>query len=147
MLVTTHAIVGGLIATKIPQPFISLPLILVVHFLTDRIPHWDVGTRWRQRCRPRLQLFIYGWLDLVGAIGLSWLIFQRQMPFNPLLWLGVFISLLPDFLELPSLFFDFRPWPLNKIEKFHSRLLHRSKDFPAGLWPQLIILALILLLA
>jgi hypothetical protein len=43
MLSIAHGSTGALIASKIPNPFISFPIILASHFLEDRIPHWDVG--------------------------------------------------------------------------------------------------------
>jgi len=145
MLVVTHALVGGFVASKISNPVISSPLIFASHFLLDRIPHWDLGTGFRKR--KKIINFLLGWADLIGGIGICWLILQKNSPFKPLLWTGVFFSLLPDFLEFPPLFLNWKFFPLDKLEIIHSHLLHRRTKFPQGLIPQFIIIAGILLLA
>jgi len=144
MLVITHAMVGGFVASKISDPFISSPLLIVSHFILDRIPHWDLGTGFRKR--KKIVNFLLGWTDLIGGIALCWFIFQKNFSFNPMLWTGVFFSLLPDFLEFPALFFDWRFFPFDKIELIHSHYFHRKEKFPQGLIPQILIIAGILLL-
>jgi len=144
MLVVTHALVGGLIASKIPNPVVFSPLIITSHFLLDRIPHWDLGTGFRKR--KKIINFFLGWADLISAIGICWFIFQKNLPFNPLLWTGVFFSLLPDFLEFPALFLNWKFFPFDKLELIHSQIFHRKTKFPQGLIPQVLIIAGILLL-
>ena len=143
MFVTTHALTGGLLASKVANPLFSYPLILISHFLMDRIPHWDFGTAFKRTQKARIAIF--GFVDLTTALVLAWLVFQKNASFNPLLWGGVILSFLPDLIELPALLFEFRPFPLNKFEQFHSRCFHRKNKFLPGLIPQIIILALILL--
>lgn len=144
MLVTTHALVGGFVASKIPSPIISSPLIVISHLFLDRLPHWDFGTGFRKR--KKVTNFFLGLVDLSAGLSLCWFIFQKSLPLNPLLWTGVFFSLLPDFLELPPLFLDFRPFPFNKFENLHSRYFHRKHQFPQGLILQIIIIGLIFML-
>ncbi len=145
MLVTTHALVGGFLATKISNPFVTSPLLFLSHLFLDRLPHWDFGTGFRKR--KKITNFFLGGLDLLGGISTCWLVFQKTLPLNPLLWTGVFFSLLPDFLELPPLFLDFRPFPFNKFETLHSRFFHRKHQFPQGLILQVIIIGIVLFLA
>ena len=144
MLVTTHGIIGGFIATQIPQPLINIPLAILAHFAADRIPHCDFGTNFKKR-RKEIN-FLLGLLDLSGAFLFPYLIFQQGKPFNPVIWGAVLASILPDLLELPPLFFNCRPFPLDKIEGFHSKRIHRRLKFPWGLVPQILIILLILLL-
>lgn len=143
MFVTTHALTGGLLASKVPNPLFSYPLILISHFLMDRLPHWDFGTASKRS--QKILIAIFGFIDLTIALILSWLIFQKETPFLPIVWGGVILSFLPDLIELPALLFEFRPFPLNKFEQFHSRYFHRKNKFLPGLIPQIIILALVLL--
>ncbi len=149
MLVGIHALVGGFIVTKIPQPLISYPLILAAHFLMDRIPHWDFGTGMvsGKNKRSKTKTALLGIIELVGGIILCWILFQKGFPLKPGLWGGVLLGIIPDLLEVPPLFLDYRPFPLNKIEYFHSRVVHRSGSFPNGLIPQIIILAAVILLS
>jgi len=72
--------------------------------------------------------------------------FQKGQSFSPLLWGAVILGILPDLIEFPSLFFNFRPFPLNYLEKFHSEIMHKRGKLPWGLINQLVIIALILLL-
>lgn len=44
MLETPHVAVGIAIATKFPNPLISIPLSLVSHVVLDKIPHWNPHT-------------------------------------------------------------------------------------------------------
>jgi len=145
MLVVTHALVGGFIASKISNPVLSSPLIIASHFLLDSIPHWDLGTEFRKR--KRITNFLLGWADLIGGIAICWVIFQKNFPFNPLLWTGVFFSLLPDILEFPALFLGWSFFPFDKLELIHSHYFHRKAKFPRGLILQLIIIGGIILLA
>ena len=145
MLATTHALVGGFVASKISNPIIYSPLLIVSHFLLDSIPHWDLGIDFRKR--EKVVNFLIGGADLAAGIGMCWLIFQKDHPFNPLLWAGVFFSLLPDFLEFPSLFLGWRFFPFDKLELIHSYFFHRKINFPQGLIPQLMIIGVIFLLA
>jgi len=41
MLELPHTLVGATIATKIPNPLISIPLAFLSHFVLDLIPHWN----------------------------------------------------------------------------------------------------------
>lgn len=145
MLVTTHALIGGFVASKIPKPIITSPLLFLTHLFLDRLPHWDFGTDFRKR--KRITNLFLGGIDFLSGVGLCWLIFQKTLPLNPLLWVGVFFSLLPDFLEFPALFLNFRPFPFSKFETLHSRYFHRKHQFPKGLILQIIIIGAIFLLA
>lgn len=41
MLELPHVALGAAIATKIPNPLISVPLAFASHFLLERVPHWN----------------------------------------------------------------------------------------------------------
>lgn len=145
MLVTTHALVGALVAEKIPHPLLTSPLLVICHFLLDRLPHWDLGIGFRKR-KKIVNIFL-GAADLLAAIAACWFIFQKTPPLKPLLWTGVFFSLLPDFLEFPVLFLNWRFFPFDKIELIHSHYFHRKAKFPQGLIIQIIIIGAVLFLA
>lgn len=145
MLVTIHALIGAFVASKIPKPVITSPLLFLSHLFLDRLPHWDFGTDFRKR--KKIINALLGGFDLLAGIVTCWFVFQKTRPFNPLLWVGVFFSLLPDFLEFPALFLNFRPFPFSKFEILHSRYFHRKHQFPKGLILQIIIIGAIFLLA
>ncbi|PIU32982.1 hypothetical protein COT04_02555 [Candidatus Shapirobacteria bacterium CG07_land_8_20_14_0_80_39_12] len=138
---------SALIVSKVSPPALSLPLVLVFHYLLDIIPHWDTGSGLTNGLKTKRKAVAETIFDLVIAAGLVFFFFQRGKVFSPLLWGGVILGLLPDLLELPSLFFGFRPFPLNYLEKFHTEIMHRRGKLPWGFLTQLILIALISLLA
>src|SRR5690554_6365101 len=105
MLSLAHTATGALIATKIPNPLISVPLILASHYLQDAILHWDVGTGLSNGTRKKKDAFNYELIDL--ALSFIFIYFFFQQPSSTLnysAWLGAFVSLIPDFLEAPRNF-------------------------------------------
>jgi len=147
MLATTHSLTSALIVSKVSPPALSLPLVLVFHYLLDIIPHWDTGSGLTNGLKTKRKAVAETIFDLVIAAGLVFFFFQRGKVFSPLLWGGVILGLLPDLLELPSLFFGFRPFPLNYLEKFHTEIMHRRGKLPWVFLTQFILIALISLLA
>ncbi len=142
MLSTTHALAGGLIVTELKNPLLSLPLILLVHYLMDAIPHWDFGTKIRER--GRLKTAVLGIAELILAFVVSWFLFQKNQPPSPLLWIGILLSLAPDFADSPYRFLGLNLPFSDELYRFHHRF-HRKHFLFLGLLPQAIIIALILL--
>lgn len=145
MLSTTHSLSSAWIVTKISNPFFSLPTVVAVHYLSDAIPHFDTGSGLSSGEKTKKAAFFQTLIDLAVAGILVFILFQKDKPFSFLLWLGAIVGISPDLAEFPALFFDFRPFPINWLEKFHNRF-HRSLRFPWGLIPQIIIIFLIILL-
>ncbi|MBM3205526.1 hypothetical protein FJZ41_01590 [Candidatus Shapirobacteria bacterium] len=147
MLATTHSLTSALIITKVSPPALALPLVLVFHYLLDLIPHWDTGSGLTKGLKTKKKAFWETLLDLFVAGVLVFFFFQKGQVFSPLLWTAVILGILPDLLEFPALFFGFRPFPLNYLERFHTNLMHRRGKLPWGLINQLVLIALISLLA
>jgi len=147
MLSIAHGATGALIASKIPNPFISIPLILISHYIEDRVPHWDVGQGLSSRKKSRQSAFLQElFFDFPLSILFIFIFFQFGHPFDFRVWLGWFVALLPDFLEFPYLFLDMKFFPLNKLADFH-KLVHRSTSNKLlGLLPQILVVLLVLLL-
>lgn len=146
MLATTHSLASALIVSKIPSPALSLPLVIIFHYLLDFIPHWDAGTGLTNGKKTKRKALFYTIVDLVIAGSSVYFLFQLNKPFWPILWVGILLGIMPDILEFPALFLNFRPFPINVLEKFHSEIMHRSSSFPLGLIPQIIIIAIILII-
>lgn len=143
MLAITHALTGGFIATKVENPALSLPLILLVHYAMDLVPHWDLGTGLKKRGRARTAF--WGTVELLVAFLATWFLFQKNHPISLILWLGILVSLTPDFLDAPLLFLGLNLPFSEKLYRFHHRF-HRKHVLPLGLLPQIIIIIAILLL-
>ena len=53
MTATGHALIGTVIAAKIVNPALAIPIALGSHFLADAIPHWDTGTNRDKKSKTR----------------------------------------------------------------------------------------------
>ena len=125
MTATGHAVIGAAIVTKIPDLRLALPLALASHFFFDAFPHWDTGTNWREKGLRKV--FFDTLIDLGLGYALVFLVFILYLhaDFKTLI-LGVTISQLPDFLEVPYFFlhWEFFPWHriYHFIHFFHKKI-------------------------
>jgi hypothetical protein len=150
MLSISHAVTGAVIATNIGNPYISIPIILLSHYLEDAVPHWDAGTGLGSGKKTRQQAIIHGIIDLVLA-GIIVLIFYPPdfslitAPLSlitPAIW-GAFLGLLPDFLEAPRNFLKWEPAFMKPINKFHHSFHHSIPRMWDGLAPQILLLIIL----
>lgn len=157
MLSISHAATGAVIATNIGNPYISIPIILLSHYLEDAVPHWDAGTGLGSGKKTRTLAMIHGIIDLVLA-GIIVLIFYPPnfslltSPFSlfpflhslitPAIW-GAFLGLLPDFLEAPRNFLKWEPAFMKPINKFHHSFHHSIPRMWDGLAPQILLLIIL----
>jgi hypothetical protein len=147
MLSIVHGPTGAFISSKIPNPFISIPLILASHYLEDHIPHWDVGQGLTKKKKSKKAAFLEElFIDFPLSIIFILVFFQIGKPFDYRIWIGWFFGLLPDFLEFPHLFLGTRITPFRQLAAFHT-WCHRST--PSRFWgllPQFLVITAILLL-
>lgn len=140
MVATIHAFVGAAIATKVSNPFISVPLAFLSHFVLNLIPHWDQGINWRHKSHKRL--FLESLFDVLFGFGLVGLLFRSKVDLS-YLYTVVFAAQLPDWLEAPYLFFGWRGTPWKYFYKFQSNLQWRSSSL-VGISTQLATIMLAL---
>ena len=151
MLSIAHATTGAFIATKISNPWVSIPLILAFHYILDAIPHWDMGTGLSNGSKTSKQAFLGEIPDLIIAGLLIIVFFQIGKPLE-FTWQGLapywggMLGLFPDFLEAPKNFLKKEPKILKPLNKFHHSIHHSIPHKLAGLLPQFILLALIYIL-
>lgn len=148
MTATTHALVGGLVASQFPNPSMGLPAVLASHFLLDCIPHWDLGTNWKNR--PKSITGIFSVLDTVIGITLTYFLFVGKV--DPLyLIAAIIMSELPDWLLTPwFIFFVNKKMPTSALAKFARNMayaiykienvFHTKATFPLGLITQIGVL-------
>ena len=116
-----HALVAGAIAQRFPSPVTSSLLAFTSHFIMDAVPHWDIGTNWRNR--PKKQTAIFAVLETVLGITVAYALFRGKAPEMTLVP-AIIASLLPDWLETPWYIF----------------FAHQAKKRPgesAGVWERL----------
>lgn len=144
MLSIAHALTGAFIATKVHNPLLAVPLILASHYIEDWVLHWDVGTGLTKGTRKihTAILLELGDLALTGILLYSF--FQSgQTMFQTSAWLGGIIALLPDFLEAPRNFLHYNPFWLKPFNDFHHNFHHSTPNILLGLFPQVVVLAII----
>jgi hypothetical protein len=148
MLSIAHGVTGALIATKVGDPFLSAPLILITHYVQDLIPHWDFGTGMTKHLKSKKSAFFQELLiDLPLSVILVFFIFRQYESFSIYPWLGWFLGLLPDFLEFPYLFLNARFFPIKELARLHA-FSHRSTPKKIlGLSSQIAFILLAYLLA
>lgn len=144
MLSIAHAPTGALIASKIPNPLISIPLVLAAHYFEDSIPHWDVGTGMGNKKDGKHKALLQElFIDLPSSFVIVFLFFQYgHATIVWQAWLGWFFALLPDFLDAPAWFFKVKFSPLTYLSKLHDKVHHSTPNKFLGLLPQVIVIAL-----
>lgn len=127
MLETPHALVGAAIATKIPNPLVSLPLAFVSHFVLDMVPHWNphLNTELKKygKVTARSRNIILA--DVVAALGFGTLM-ATQFATTPehmvVILFGAFAGVLPDVVEAPYFFFKVKNKALEKWLYFQKAI-------------------------
>lgn len=144
MLESPHAAVGAAIATKIPNPIISIPLVLASHFLLDRVPHWNPHsyTETQKYGRITKKTTIFSIADVAVALGIGFWFAGRVMPNwqHALVILVVtFFSVLPDVAKAPYFLLAKRKGILKRYVDF-ERSLQVETNFVVGMSVQLIVI-------
>ncbi len=120
MLETPHVAVGAAIASKIPNPFISIPATLLSHFILDMTPHWNphINREIKKFGHPTKQSVNIIRVDSIAALILGTAIAIHSLP-NTAQFLNIMacslVSVLPDVVEIPYYFFRRKD---NIIEKW-----------------------------
>lgn len=147
MLSIAHGTTGAFIAKKIPNPLISIPLVLASHYIEDYVPHWDVGTGLTKKLKSKKDAFKQElFIDFPLSFLLVFLFFQLGKPFDWRPWLGWFVGLLPDFLEFPYVFLGWKFFPIKELAQLHSFVHRSTPDKLRGLAPQIAVILIIFLL-
>jgi hypothetical protein len=147
MLSIPHALTGAFIASKLPHPLLYIPLAFASHYLEDWIPHWDVGTGLTKGTRKRSTAIKLEMIDLVITIAMVYFFWKDQpqaMQYH--IWLGAFAGLLPDFLESPRNFLKWEPAFFKPLNNLHGYFHFSTPNMLVGLFPQVVVVAVIWLL-
>ena len=151
MILGTHAIVGGAIASLFP----SHPVLVAVtgfasHFAIDAIPHWDYPLRAiklnpkadNQRLKiDRALFFDLTLISLDACAGLAITIWLFATSANiGAIMLGAFAAMLPDPLQFAHSLHPYEP--LKSLRRFHSWMHSKKKlSWPIGTSSQALFAA------
>ncbi len=148
MLETPHVIVGAAIASKIPNPLISLPLALGSHFVLDKIPHWNphLNTETQKYGKVTKKSTILVIID-VGIALASGLTIASSLPSinqTVIVLLGGFFAVLPDIVEGPYFFLNYKTDAIKKWISFQKSIQTDTTPILGILTQLLTILATVL---
>lgn len=144
MLETPHVALGAAIATKIPNPLISIPLSFASHFLLEMIPHWNphLSTeikKFGKLTKKTTTLIVF---DVTTSLVLgSYVAFSSSTSTTHMFTILAccLASALPDLIEVPYFFFEVRNKFLKKWIEFKKSIQVDISMLP-GLATQAIVL-------
>lgn len=144
MTATGHAILGTVIAAKVGNPALAIPLAIASHVIADSFPHWDTGTNGTKKDRNKI--FVNTFFDVMIGFILSFLIIVFLFPETNLIYAFLIIIFAQSFDWVMALyyFFDIKyfKWSYTLQKKFDNCL-----DKPWGIIGQASVILLIILLA
>jgi hypothetical protein len=153
MILSTHAIVGGALASLFPaHPVLVVAAGFASHFAIDAIPHWDyklrsisvaAGARNQLRLTGPLlrDLGLIGF-DASAGMALALVLFATPATAGAIA-LGAIAAMLPDPLQLAHSLYPREP--LISLQRFH-RWIHtkRQLSWPIGVSSQLLFAVLVM---
>ena len=151
MTATSHALIGTMIAVKVGDPILAIPLSLVSHFVADLVPHWDLATHWREKTKMRLQLESVA--DVLLGFNLSFILYGLILQIKPqaqisfiLIFASIIVAQSPDWLMAPWVIFG-KAFPFSKLMYQIQHRLNNKLDKPWGIVTQVVaLIALFLIL-
>ena|ERR1035437_6316323 len=145
MTATGHALIGTVIAAKIGNPALAVPIALASHFAADALPHWDTG--YHRTHKSKSKFFIQSAVDVILGFVLSYLLIHLFFPSTNLSYAFFIILMaqLPDWLTAPYLFFDIK-FPFYWIYKL-QKYFDKSLGMPWGVINQVAAVIFIIALA
>lgn len=137
MTATSHAIIGTLIAAKIGNPSLAIPISLASHIAADAIPHWDTGTNRRKKTIEKV--FVHSFIDVVLGFILSYLLILFFFPKTNLGYalLMIFSSQFLDWATAPYYFLKIKAF---KWAYTFQKLFDHDLNLPWGLVIQVVVL-------
>ncbi|OGM13733.1 hypothetical protein A3A76_02420 [Candidatus Woesebacteria bacterium RIFCSPLOWO2_01_FULL_39_23] len=120
MLETPHVIVGAVIASKVGNPYLAIPLAFISHFVLEKVPHWNphLNVETVKFGKVTSQSFRLVLLDSFIALisGLTIASWSLPNATQALTIIGAsFFAVLPDLVEAPYFFLN---WKNNLIKKW-----------------------------
>jgi hypothetical protein len=152
MLLTPHVFVGMAIAKAIPNPLVAIPLSLLLHFLGDKVPHWDFysNTSREERLKGWRPVAVMADFGLGIAVGLTFTLYALWVQNDSALAVRYFlcgiVSVLPDALETPHIFTATKYRWVENLTRIQRRMQTQA-PLPWGIITQMLVVGVCLLLA
>ncbi len=151
MLLTPHTFVGVTIASSIPNPFVSVPLSFFMHFLGDKVPHWDFfsNSKKEERLKGWRVLAVLSDFGLGIAVGVFFTLYALWVRNSSSLALNIFLcaaaSNLPDALEAPHLYFGLNDRFTRTLLSIQHKMQFQA-PLPWGIISQIVVVLVCLAL-
>lgn len=145
MIETPHVVVGAAIAMKVANPALALPLALGSHFVLDKVPHWNphLLTETKKFGKPSKRSTFIVATDIITSIIIGISIARLALPDTTRLLTVIaacFLSVLPDIVEGPYFFLNFRPKLIERWIKY-QRSFQVNVNFIPGMLTQILTVA------
>jgi len=146
MTATAHALVGTVIAAKVGNPALAIPIAIASHYICDAVPHWDTG--YDREIKSKQRFVLESMADVILGFVLSVVLIFFVFPSTNYLYafLIILMAQLPDWTNVPYLFlnWDFPPfsWSYELGKRFDT-----SIGLPWGVVNQLIVVVGLILFA
>ncbi|MFH1990764.1 MAG: hypothetical protein ABIJ19_02835 [Patescibacteria group bacterium] len=160
MILTSHIIISGILASKTQNYFLAAAIGLISHYVLDAIPHWDYlsdkfetqtktdknfvkrKTFWREIIKISI--------DGLAGFGLLalFVFFDKDANIAPLV-IGAFFGILPDALQFLSWLTNWKFIKWNVIfHKFAHHLIHKkiNPGFQSGVMTQVVTIGIVFLI-
>jgi len=143
-----HTLIGAAIGIKTGNPFLAFPLALISHILVDLIPHWNPSlcTEVEKYGRPKKNsmLIIIGdsTLALITGLAIAAMVLPDWRLFLVIIF-SCFFAVLPDLVEAPYFFFNYKPKILKHLISWQHNHQGRASMIP-GLLIQVLTIVLAL---
>lgn len=146
MTATAHALLGTIIAAKVGNPSIALPLAIISHIVTDAIPHWDAATY--KNGKNGHQMFFGSIIDVGLGFVLSYSLLFLLFPKTNLIYVLILIiaSQGLDWITAPYYFFGVKKPPFIWFYQF-QKIFHKALDNPWGIITQVGVVLAVLVVA
>lgn len=146
MLETPHVALGAAIASKIPNPWIAIPLAFASHFVLEKVPHWNphINTETKKYGHVTTRSTIIIIVDSVLALGLGSYFAWQAMPNTAhaaTILAASLASVMPDLIEAPYFFLKIRSKFILKWLAFQKSIQVDTTPFWGLLSQALTILA------
>lgn len=144
MTATSHAIIGTIIAVKIGNPALALPIAIASHVAADAIPHWDTATNRRKKTFKKM--FTDSFFDVAIGFVLSYVLIFLFFPKTNLAYVFLIIiaSQLLDWVTSLYYFFHIKAF---KWAYSFQKLFNNDLNLPWGLVTQIILIFALVALA
>ena len=134
--------VGAAIATKIPNPYIAIPLSFASHFVLEKVPHWNphLYTELKKDGKVTRQSTAIVIFDVILSLAFGIFVASLKLPdysHATTILLSCFASVLPDVVEGPYFFLGVKNDLIKKWIKWQRSIQANAKPF-WGLATQII---------